>query len=181
MTMNERPLAQNDEAHHGFGRRLITEYRGDHEEEIPLAGYGALVGAYGVYTLLLAQVVRSSGVRLPERLSAADLALLGVATHKLTRLITKDWVTAPLRAPFTRYERDEGGGEVSESPRGTGLRRAIGALVTCPWCSAPWVAAPMIVGFIFAPRVTRLVAGVLATVAISDVLQHAYEATKQTH
>jgi Protein of unknown function (DUF1360) len=50
--------------------------------------------------------------------------LFGVATHKLSRLLAKDKVTAPLRAPFAEFE-DEGGpaevddgGEVSVSTTG---------------------------------------------------------------
>ena len=104
---------------------------------------------------------------------------MGVATHKLTRLITKDWVTAPLRAPFTEYKESAGGGEVIEKSRGEGLQRAIGDLVTCPWCSAPWVAATLGFGFVFAPRVTRFVSGIFAGVTVSDFLQHVYEAAKE--
>jgi Protein of unknown function (DUF1360) len=31
-------------------------------------------------------------------------------------------------------------GEVPESSRGSGLQKAVGDLVTCPWCVGPWVA-----------------------------------------
>lgn len=44
--------------------------------------------------------------RLPEGYRAGDLVLLGVATFKLSRLISKDRVTAFLRAPFTRFQED---------------------------------------------------------------------------
>ena len=74
---------------------------------------------------------------------------------------------------------DSGGGEVIEKSRGEGLQRAIGDLVTCPWCSAPWVAATLGFGFVFAPRVTRFVSGVFAAVTVSDFLQHAYDAAKE--
>ena len=55
--------------------------------------------------------------------------LLGVATHKLSRLIATDTATSPLRAPFTRYEGGAGVNEVSETPRGEGPRRAFGELI----------------------------------------------------
>ncbi len=44
---------------------------------------------------------------MPERIGPGDILLLGVATHKLGRLLAKDWVTSFLRAPFTTFK---GGG-----------------------------------------------------------------------
>src|SRR3954447_22426822 len=116
--------------------------------------------------------------RLPERFTAGDLALLTVGTHKLSRLIAKDKVTSPLRAPFVRYEEDAGPSEVSESPRGSGMRKAVGELISCPFCIAQWVAAAGLVGLAFAPRLTRFVASVFAIVAGSDFLQIAYKAVQ---
>src|SRR6266568_6180594 len=53
------------------------------------------------------------------------------------RLITKDPVTSPLRAPFTVFEGQEGQAELKEEVRGHGARKAVGELVTCPFCSIP--------------------------------------------
>lgn len=53
----------------------------------------------------LVLAARAAGRPLPERLSAQDVVLAGVATHKLSRLIAKDNVTSFLRAPFTRFQR----------------------------------------------------------------------------
>ena len=60
--------------------------------------------------------------------------LLGIGTHKLTRIIARDQVTAPFRAPFTRFEKFAGSGEVEENAHGSGLRGAIGELVSCSYC-----------------------------------------------
>jgi hypothetical protein len=97
-----------------------------------------------------------------------------VATHKLSRLIAKDTVTAPLRAPFTRFEGPQGQGELHEEVRGHGARHTLGELLTCPFCLAQWVATAFAAGLVFAPRPTRLVASTFATVAISDALQNVY-------
>ena len=56
--------------------------------------------------------------RFPERYSLADVVLLGVATHKYSRVLTKDRVTSGLRAPFVRYRHDAGPSEVEEAARG---------------------------------------------------------------
>ena len=64
--------------------------------------------------------------RLPKKPSLLDLALLGVATHKLSRIVAKDRITGILRAPFVSYIRSAGHGEVEEEPRGRGFQRGIG-------------------------------------------------------
>ena len=144
---------------------------------LPLRGYATLMAAFGVLfgPLLAGAAMRG---RLPRKWRAGDVLVLGVATHKLARLLTKDRVTAPLRAPFARFEEGEGAGEVRESSRGTGLQRAVGDLVTCPFCSAPWVASALAASFVAAPRATRAIAAVLGAVTVSDFLQHVYGRAK---
>ena len=153
------------------GQGLFADYKGG--EEMPLAGYATLLGVYNVAFAALLLAAKNSGRRLPKRINYADLLLLGVATHKLSRLIAKDRVTSPLRAPFTEYEGPAGASEVKEKVRGRGMRRAIGDLITCPFCMGPWVAAALAFGFMFKPRATRLISGIFTAVTISDFLQHA--------
>src|SRR5207244_11720732 len=112
----------------------------------------------------------------PERCPPVDLVLLGVATHKYSRLLAKDRVTSFLRAPFVRYEGEAGPSELSEAPRGQGLRRAVGELVNCPFCLGMWVASGLGLGFVAAPRVTRFVAGVGTALAVADFLHLAHAA-----
>ncbi|HEY2733186.1 MAG TPA: DUF1360 domain-containing protein, partial [Polyangiales bacterium] len=83
----------------------------------------------------------TSRTRTRSRLEPPQLLLLGVSTFQLARLIAKDRVLAPLRAPFTKFQDSSSAGEVHEEARGVGLQRAIGELVTCPYCLAPWVAS----------------------------------------
>jgi hypothetical protein len=63
-----------------------------------------------------------------------------------------------------------------ESPRGTGLRRAVGQLLLCPVCIGFWVASAMTAGLVVAPRTTRFASGALAVAAVSDFLQRAHKA-----
>ena len=59
-----------------------------------MAVFGALVaGAAGL--------AGATGRKSP-RLGMFDLLLITLGTHKLSRTISKDAVTSPLRAPFTR-------------------------------------------------------------------------------
>jgi Protein of unknown function (DUF1360) len=101
--------------------------------------------------------------------------LITVATHKASRLAAKDRVTSGVRAPFTRFEGDAGPGEVSEEARGSGLRRAVGELVICPYCISLWIATALAGGLVVAPRATRWVASVLSAMFGSDLLQIAYK------
>jgi hypothetical protein len=124
--------------------------------------------------------LRRTGRELPERVGLGDLAVLTVATHKASRLLTKEKATATVRAPFTRLQGNEGAGEVSEAARGTGVRRAIGELLVCPYCVAMWIAAAFAAGLVVAPRATRLIASVLTMLIGSDVLQIAYRKAEET-
>jgi len=146
-------------------------------QERPLLDHAALAGVYGAAVAGLSLVVKRRVKRLPDRIPAADLALLSVATHKLSRLLTKDTVTAPLRAPFTRLKGPGAGGEVNEEPRDNPpAKHAVGELVTCPFCMAQWVGTGFLFGYLLAPRATRAAASLFTMVAASDALQYAYTA-----
>jgi hypothetical protein len=153
-------------------RREADAYRAG--EERPLGSYLGTMGVYSTSVAALAAIGALTGRRLPDRIAPYDVALVGVATHKLSRLIAKDTVTAPLRAPFTRFDGPQGQGELHEEVRGHGLRHTLGELLTCPFCMAQWVATAFAAGLVFAPRQTRLVASTFASVAISDALQNVY-------
>lgn len=139
----------------------------------PLRGYGALVATYGSLSLGLAVALRKRG-RSVRALTPMDLVLLGLATEHLSRLITKDSVTAVLRSPFTKFEEPAGAGEVNEEVIGTGLRHAAGELVTCPFCVAQWVATGLVAGQVAFPRVTTAAINICAAARVSDFLQLLY-------
>lgn len=148
----------------------------DSDEPRPLGAYAALAAVVnaGISAALIAR-----RDRLPERMSAADIALMGITAHKVSRIVAKDKVTSFLRAPFVRYEGPAGPGEVTESPRGEGLRRAVGELLVCPYCLSHWVAGGYAAGLLFAPRGTRFVGAMFAAETISDFLQIAYRAGQE--
>jgi hypothetical protein len=154
-------------------RQQVREHR-DLRDELPTRDYAALVAVFNglLATGLLAR--KCSQAPLPERVDTKDLALFALATQKLSRVITKDKVTSALRAPFTEVEGKGGAGELEERGRGEGLRRAIGDLLTCPFCLGTWIASGFIYGFIFSPRVTRTLASIFAVSGIADFLQQAY-------
>ena len=77
-------------------------------------------------------------------------------------------------APFASYEGTAGPAEVQEEVRGTGSRKTIGELVTCPFCTSVWVATGLTAGLVFLPRATRLATATLTALAGADLLQFAH-------
>jgi Protein of unknown function (DUF1360) len=148
-------------------------------EKPPLLSYTTFMAIFaGLFGGGLVAVKRS-GRALPERISPSDLALIGAASHKASRLLAKDKVTSPLRAPFTEFEGKGGPAEYEERSRGRGLRKATGELLICPYCLGLWVVALFCFGLVFAPRVTRFVAAIFSALTISDFLQIAYKAAEE--
>jgi hypothetical protein len=152
----------------------------EERDEHPLGGYAVLVGAFATAAGGFVAWMSRSGREFPERFDGRDLALLTLATHKASRLLAKDRVTRPVRAPFTSFQEDSGAGEVEERARGRGLRRAIGELLVCPYCLGMWIASIFAVGMTLAPRQTRWVASVLSAHFGADVLQVAYKKLEDT-
>jgi hypothetical protein len=148
-------------------------------EQPPLLSYAALMGIFNALFVGGLVAATRRGRQLPARLETTDLLTIGVASHKLSRLISKDKVTSPLRAPFTELEGDGGPGEVEESARGQGVRKAIGELLICPYCLGLWVVSAFAIGLLFAPRLTRFLAAIFSALTISDFLQVAYKAAEE--
>lgn len=150
-----------------------------HGEDFPLGGYAVAMSVYGGTVATLAGVIRATGTPLPEGISPWDTLVTVLATHKLSRLIAKDPVTSPLRAPFTSFEGTSGPAELREDVRAGGRSKTVGELVSCPFCVGMWVATGFVAGHVLAPRATRLAATTLAALAGSDFLQFGYAYAEQ--
>ncbi|HSU08346.1 MAG TPA: DUF1360 domain-containing protein [Pseudonocardia sp.] len=149
-------------------------------EQRPLGGYVVVMAVFGAILSGAAGLAFATGRRLPEGIGPWDLLLIAAGTHKLSRTLTKDAVTSPLRAPFTRYQDTGGPAEVMEEVRHRdGLRHSIGELITCPFCLDVWIAAGFTIGLVFAPRLTKLVAAALTAVTGADFLHLLYAKAQQ--
>jgi len=148
-------------------RRCHVIGRG-HEEE-PLIDYALLISSFVAVTG--ASIARAAARETtPERFSLADVLLLGLAATRLTRLFTREKVTRVVRAPFTEVDADARQDEVKEHPRGQGLTRAMGELLTCPRCFGMWTSAAAGVAYLFAPTATRIASGLLAISLVNDLV-----------
>ena len=144
----------------------------------PFGSYAVLAALFNAGMAAGFAGARRRGHELPERIETRDIVLTGVATHKLSRLISKDKIMAFARAPFTEYEEPGGPAEVEERARGEGWRRTLGELLVCPYCLGMWISGAFNLGLVVAPRRTRVVASVLTGLTISDFLQIAYKAAE---
>ena len=146
-------------------------------DERPLGAYAVLAASYAsMFGGGLALALRR-GHELPDGVDARDVALYGVATHRLSRLLSREKVARFARAPFT--EVDEGAttppAELSERPRaGQGMYRAVGELLSCTMCLDQWIAGGFVLGHVWAPRATRLTASALAIKSVADALHLTY-------
>jgi hypothetical protein len=145
------------------------------QERPPLAAYATFATVFHAAMAGAVAAAKRSGRDLPERVEPGDVVLVGAASYQLSRLVAKKKVTAFVRAPFTELEGKGGPAELEERPRGSGLRRAFGELLVCPYCLGLWASGAFHAGLLFAPRATRFSASVLTAMAISDFLQLGYK------
>jgi hypothetical protein len=150
-------------------------------QERPLGGYAKVLAVFASCVAAAAGLAFATGRKLPSA-SPWDVVLLAAGTHKLSRTLSKSAVTSPLRAPFTRYTGTGGPSEVMEEVRSpSGPLHSIAELITCPFCLDMWVVTGFTIGLVFAPRLTRLVAGAFTALTGADFLHLAYAAAQELH
>jgi hypothetical protein len=139
----------------------------------PLTSYAGIMASYGGLTAGLILLLRRKrfGVR---PLSPWNFVLYALAAEHISRLVSKDSVTSPLRAPFTEFKEPAGEGEVNEEVVGRGPRHAIGELLTCPFCLDQWVCTGLVAGSVAAPTLTTAVVSVSALARTADYLHLLY-------
>lgn len=139
------------------------------------------VSLVGLFLAVLGWLVsRERGQRRAFDPEPRDLALIGLATFRAGRVTAFARVTEPFRAPVTETVPDEFGAGEYVVAEGTGVRKALGELVSCPLCVSTWVAAALVAGLRVAPGPTRLVAAILGVSGLSELLNAAAEALTWT-
>jgi hypothetical protein len=137
--------------------------------------YGAYAGITGAFVggLAVAGALAHLLDRDPREQDVLDLLVLGAATFKTARTITRDDVASFIREPFVEGEAGHG----DEHPVETGdFRQAIGELVTCSRCVGTWVAGGLATTQILAPRFGRILTWTLAAAGLNDWLQAGFAA-----
>jgi hypothetical protein len=138
----------------------------------PYAAYAGITGTF-VGGLAIAGALAHLLDRDPREHDALDLVVLGAATFKAARTITRDDVTSFLREPFIEGEAGQGDEHAVETGD---LRQALGELVTCSRCIGTWVAGGLATTQILAPRFGRVLTWTLAAAGLNDWLQAGFAA-----
>ncbi|MFU8802749.1 MAG: DUF1360 domain-containing protein [Bradymonadaceae bacterium] len=157
-------------------QRLLRTEEPD-REQLPMKGYGILLGLFGVSFMTLMGWARRRKMFV-EEIDVADLIVLGVGSHKLARIITKDRITTVLRQPFTVYEGTEGAlpAEVTEHVRRDGgeFRAAVGELLTCPYCASTWSTTALFGTYLSDRKLGRTIGMFFSLIAVADIAQKIY-------
>ena len=130
------------------------------------ADYAAINAVYAALIGGLVAATRGRASKDPIR--AGELFPLGAATFALSKAVARERIGTWVREPFVE---DQDGDE----PRGRGLRRAMGELVTCTRCVGAWSAVAVVGLRVASPEAGRTVTSVLAASAVSDWLQAGFK------
>ena len=129
-------------------------------EERPLPEYATLTAAFWAVFLGFLATNRD---RIPERIPFGDLVGVALATYKISRVLTKEEVTAFVRAPVTEDAE-------AQEPKREGMARVLGELLTCPYCVGLWIASTLSYSLVRFPRETRFATTIFGAYALSDFL-----------
>jgi len=103
-----------------------------------------------------------------------DFIILALACFRLTRLIVFDKITEFLRTPFfdeIEEENDEGIIEVYYSPKSTPIKKFIGELLSCYWCTGVWVSTGLIIGYIYFSTLFMPIILIFAIAGLASILE----------
>ncbi|MCU9612422.1 DUF1360 domain-containing protein [Caldibacillus lycopersici] len=109
-----------------------------------------------------------------SQFDAWSIILIALAAFRLTRLIVFDKITEFIRAPFFDEitELDEfGKEEIYVTPKKAGIKKWIGELLSCYWCTGIWVSIFLVIIVYFYPIYAEPLIIVLAVAAIAAIIE----------
>ncbi|MEH7417911.1 DUF1360 domain-containing protein [Neobacillus drentensis] len=101
------------------------------------------------------------------------LLLLSLASFRLTRLLVFDRIFEFIREPFFDEVREEHDGEVEiyYVPKKAGVKKFIGELLSCYWCTGIWSAAFIVSFHYICPDISRPIILILAVAGVASLLE----------
>ncbi|WP_045519718.1 DUF1360 domain-containing protein [Neobacillus niacini] len=103
-----------------------------------------------------------------------NFIIVTLACFRLTRLFVFDKITEFLRAPFfdeIEEENEEGTKEVYYLPKKTPIKKFIGELLSCYWCTGVWVSAALVIGYLFLPVIFVPIILVFAVAGLAAIVE----------
>jgi len=111
----------------------------------------------GIFFLILATqyiILRALNISFPEELALFDIAIMVLATQRLTRLFVYDKILRFFRESFSKQ----------------GWQGTVKSLLSCPWCVSMWF-APFIIFFYLLSTQFMFLYLVLAIASIAAMMQ----------
>jgi Protein of unknown function (DUF1360) len=143
------------------------------QAETTPADYAAINALW--ISLAVGVVTASRGRARHDPIQNRELVPLAAATFALSKAVARERIGTWVREPFV----DQTAGQ---QPKGHGLRRAIGELVTCTRCVGTWSALGVVGLRVLHPEAGRTVSMILASSAANDWLQAGFKLlTEQTN
>jgi hypothetical protein len=138
------------------------------------AHYGAINAVY--LALLGAAIAVWTRKGEEAAIPRSELPTLGMATFALSKVVAREKIGTWVREPFVEEDAER----KPRGPRGEGVRRALGELLTCTRCVGAWAALAVVGLRVTSPPAGRLAATVLATSGANDFLQAAFRLTTES-
>jgi hypothetical protein len=143
------------------------------EQEANPADYAALNALW--MSLAAGVVVAGRGRAARYPIQNRELIPMAAATFAISKAVARERIGTWVREPFVDEDR-------GREPKGRGLRRAIGELVTCTRCVGTWSALGVVGLRVMHPDAGRVVSMMLASSAANDWLQAGFKLlTEQTN
>lgn len=126
-------------------------------------------GLFGLFSLLTGRKKKAKAIK------PMDMAMLGLSSYRMGRLVAYDLVFQNYRAPFNETVPDPTGAGDTVVPAGKGWRRAIGELIACPICAGTWISAGLVYGLEILPGPTRMLMTIMSATGLAELVNAATE------
>ncbi len=97
-----------------------------------------------------------------------------LAVHRLTRLVTADDLTGPIRDGLIRWAYDRQGISFADDPtkfaQDDPNAPRLAQLVTCRWCASTWLAGGFVLGKRLVPKAWGPVSEILALSSLAALI-----------
>lgn len=130
-----------------------------------------MFGAFFLGLFVMGMIILDTEAYLTrETLTIYDIALITLASFRMTRLFVYDAMTKFIREQFLDAEVSARGGKVSLVKPKTGPRRTLADLFSCPWCFGVWSASTIAFFYLLTP-VAHFPTLVLAVAGVATFIQ----------
>ena len=103
-----------------------------------------------------------------------NLLILSLASFRLTRLLVFDKIFEFMREPFfdeILEENDDGELETYYLPKDRGVKKFIGEMLSCYWCTGIWTSALIVLLFNFYPAFAAPILLFLAVAGLASMIE----------